>query len=192
MYLQEASFEMTHAAFSQKSDDEKLLVQFSLEPHPDSVASEQEGRPIFRETEYILIVVPGDKDSVVHRPVMEMDKRRFPRQYQAFKNNQSQDAVVGTPLRNMTWLTPALVKELEYFNCKTVEQLANMPDSHTIKFMALNKLKQLAKDYLQAAKETAPLTSMRAELDTKSNELIAAQQQIQELAKRLEALEKKK
>lgn len=188
-WLQEASYEMTHAAMAKTTDDERLLVTFAMSPHIDQAESDKQGRPIYTEKEYVTIMVPGDKESIVNRPAWDKDRLRFPKQYAAFKNKQDQAAVSGTPLKLMPWLTLGQIKELEYFNCHTVEQLANMPDSHTIKFMALNKFKQLAKDYLQAAKEAAPLTAMRAEIDKKDSQLAAAMQQVQALAKRLEVLE---
>lgn len=191
--LQEASYEMMQSAFDKPNDaDRSLYVRFGLHPHPNTERSALEGRPIFDDREYIMIMVPGDKESVVHRPVWEQDKRRFAQQYAAFKNSQSQEAASGTPLKLMPWLTVGQIKELEYFNCTTVEHLALMPDSTAQKFMQINKYKQLAKDYLKAAEEAAPLVSMRAELDARDSQLEAANRQIQELAARLSNLEKAK
>lgn len=160
--------------------DERLRVQFSTFPQINEDKSAQEGRPIFDEKEYITIMVPGERD-VVHRAVWAKDLQRFPLQYQAFKNKQNQDTASGTPLKMVTWLTPGQVKELEFFNCHTVEQLANMADSAASKFMAIQRLKTLAKDYLKAAKEAAPLTAMRDELDKRDSQIAALQNQMAEL-----------
>jgi hypothetical protein len=191
--LSEATIDETAMAMQQNprqsEEDKRLLIQFSLKPWHDTTASQQEGRPIYREREYVTIMVPGDKDNVVCRPAREMDTRRFAAQYAAFKANRAQESVVGTPLRVMTFLTAAQVKELEYFNCHTVEQLAELPDSHAIKFMGIQQLKQLAKDFLKASREAAPLTAMRAELDEKQNQLDAALKAIEDQAKRLAVLE---
>lgn len=166
------------------NQDARLRVAFSLFPELDQEATTREARPIYRDSEYIMIMVPGEQD-IVHRKVWQQDKNRFPQQYAAFKNKVNQDAVSGTPLRLMPWLSGGQIKELEYFNCMTVEQLANMPDSTAQKFMAVNKLKQLAKDYLQAAKEAAPLTQMRAELDDRDNKIETLERQMKELLARL-------
>src|SRR5688572_22400791 len=189
--LAEASFDLTEAAFNRGNDkaDEKLLVQFGMHPHPDRVETEKEGRPIFKEITYITIMVPGEKETIIHRPAWEKDYQRFPRQYQAFKNKQSQHTAAGTPLKMVGFLTGSQIKELEYFNCYTVEQLANLPDSNASKFMGIQKLKQLANDYLTAAKETAPLTAMRAEMDRKDSDLQAAKNAIEEQGSRIKALE---
>lgn len=190
MRLQEAGFDMTAGAFTKANEaDKKLLVQFGMYPHEDTMASEKEGRPIFTDKLYIMIMVPGDKESIVHRPAWDKDFQRFPEQYAAFKNKQNQNVASGTPLRLATWITLAQTKELEYFNVYTLEQLASMPDSQAHKFQGIQKLKQLANDFLVAAKEAAPLTAIRAELDKKDSQLEAANRQLAELNKRLEALE---
>ncbi len=188
--LAEAPYDLTAAAF-EKGDksDERLLVQFSMYPHPDRDATAKEGRPMFKEVLYVMIMVPGDKDSIVHRPAWEKDFQRFPRQYQAFQNKKAQESVAGTPLRSVGFLTLGQIKELEYFNCYTVEQLANMSDANTSKFIGIQKLKQLANDFLTAAKEAAPLTAIRAEIEKRENELAAANNAINEQSARIKALE---
>lgn len=190
MRLAEADYGMTDAAFNRGDKaDERLLVQFSMYSHPDREETAKQGRPIFKEVPYVMIMVPGDKESIVHRPAWEKDYQRFPRQYQAFQNKKAQESVAGTPLRAVTFLTLGQVKELEYFNCYTVEQLANISDAHASKFMGIQKLKQAANDYLTAAKEVAPLTAIRAEIESKQSQLEAANVALAEQGKRIQALE---
>lgn len=192
--LAQAEYELTAQALDHMSGqnrpnpDDRLRVQFGSFPELDQDASAKEGRPIFKEAVYINVMVPGDRD-IVHRRAWEKDYDRFPRQYAAFLNKQNQDHVSGTPLKIVPWLTLGQVKELEYFNCYTLEQLANMPDSQSNKFMQINKLKQLAKDHLQAAKESAPLTAMRAEMDEKDNRISTMEKQLADLIKRVKAAE---
>lgn len=182
MRIAEAEYGITAQAMegNRAMPDSRLRVQFGLFPQIDQDASDKEGRPIYKEVEYITIMVPGERD-IVHRAAWRMDYERFPQQYAAFKNKQNQDAASGTPLKLVPWLTLGQVKELEYFNCYTLEQLASMPDSSAQKFMQINKLKQLAKDHVQAAKEAAPLTAMRAEMDVKDSRIAALENQMKEL-----------
>lgn len=192
MYPQEASFAETAQALDRQPDkgDENLRVAFSYFPHFNESESNKEGRPIFDQKVYVTIIVPGQQD-VVHRVAWAKDFHRFPRQHAAFKNNENQDAASGTPLKVLPWLQLNQVKELEYFNCFTVEQLANLPDSSAGKFMALQTLKQKAKDYLEAAKGAAPLTAMRAELEERDQKIVAMQAQMTEMADSLKKLQKK-
>lgn len=180
---------MDPQARMRENPDNRLRVSFFMHPEQDMDQSAKEGRPIFVEKEYIQIMVPGERDVVV-RPAWQRDFDRFPQQYLAFKAKKDQDVVSGTPLNVLTFLSKAQVKELEYFNCVTVEQLASMPDSTAQKFMQINKLKQLAKDYLQAAKETAPLTAMRAEMDSKDNRISALERQVSDLVNALKEQQK--
>lgn len=192
--LAQADYETTSIALDPTNNpgrpnpDLRLRVQFSMFPELDQDASAKEGRPIYKESVYINVMVPGERD-IVHRRAWERDYERFPQQYAAFMNKQNQDTASGTPLKMVPWLTLGQVKELEFFNCYTLEQLANMPDSHTAKFMQMNKLKQLAKDHLQAAKDSAPLTAMRAEMDDKDNRIATMEKQIQDLIKAVKAQE---
>lgn len=180
--LPEATYDMTHTAMADESQlDAKLYVRFHMHPHPNREKSTAEGRPIFEDRVYIMIMVPGDKESIVNRPAWDLDFRRFPKQHQAFLNKQD-SRVVGTPLNALTWLSASQIKEMEYFNIVTVEQLAGVADAQAQKFMGLQGLKQRANDFLAAAKGNAPLLEMRKELDDR-DALIA------QLSKRLEALE---
>lgn len=191
MMRAEADYGLTEQAFNQQpqnDQDKRLRVNFGLHPQINQEKSAAEGRPIYDEIEYVTIMVPGERD-VVHRAAWERDFQRFPLQYAAFKNKRNQDAASGTPLAVLTWLTSAQVKELEFFNCFTVEQLANLADSSASRFMGIQALKQRAKDYVTAAKEAAPLTAMRAEMDKKDQDLAAANNAITEQGARIKALE---
>lgn len=147
--------------------DEALLVRFYMDLLQDMEASKKEGRPIYKEVEWIDIRIPGNKDNIVIRPVRPGDKTRFPRHYQLFQNRiaGSKEELVGTPLSLWPVVTVAQIKEFEYFNIRTVEQLAAIPDSAASKFPGINQLKQKAEEYLALAAKKAPLTKMRQEIE---------------------------
>jgi len=187
----EASYEMTAGAFTTEDEaDKRLMVQFNYHPHLDQEASAKEGRPIYKDRVYVMIIVPGDKDSIVHRPAYEMDFKRFPKQYAAFRNKETQ-AVQGTPLKLVPWLTNSQIKELAYFNVHTVEQLSDVSDNLAPNFHGLQKFKKMAKDFLKAASDAAPLTEMRTQLEERDAQIKALQQQMADLAKRLEPKKEK-
>lgn len=188
----EADYAMTDQAMggmSQVSEaDKRLRVHFGYFPQINQAKSTAEGRPIYDEVVYVTIMVPGERD-VVHRPAWEKDYGRFPMQHQAFLNKKDQDASSGTPLKMVSWLSPAQVKELEFFNCYTLEQLANLADSAASKFMGIQALKKNAKDFITAAKEAAPLLTIRAEIEKKDEELAAANNALADQGRRIAALE---
>lgn len=185
MSLAEASYSDTQRAIEGRSADDRLLIKFEMFPHPNEVKSVEAGHPVYDDREYITIIVPGDKNSVVHRPVWAQDKQRFSRQYAAFKANESQE-VRGLPLKMWGGMTLGQAKEFEYFNVKTVEQLAETADG--VQIHGFQGLKQKARDYLAYTKEHQPLLQMRAELDKRDNDAATMAQQLKEQGERIDLL----
>lgn len=177
----EAEFGLTQMAMEESQrngydQDSKLFIAFSMKPHPDKEKSKTEGRPIFTSREYITIMVPGDKNNVISRPVTDLERRRFAAKYQQFKSGQAQSET-GTPLETVPWISREQVEEMKFFNVRTLEHLADMPDMHAQRFMGINTLRQRARDHIALAKEQAPALRLTQEL--------------RERDQRIEALEKK-
>jgi len=168
--------------------DRSLVVRFSREARLDAAKTAEAGREIYREIEYITILVPGDKlMSPLHRPVQASDRARFPTQYAAFKNQKHQE-LSGTVLAAWPYITEAQRKELEYMNIRTVEQLADVADSAAQGFHGLQGLKQAAKRFIDSSKETAPLVAMQKELEARDEQAAADRAAISALTARLDAL----
>ena len=187
--LQEAEFSTTQRAMEGRSADDRLMIKFEMCPHPNSVKSLEAGHPVYDDKEYITIIVPGDKTSVVHRPVWAQDHERFPRQYAQFKNGLEQ-TVSGMPLKMWGGMTLGQAKEFEYFNVRTVEQLAEMSDGNGINIQGFNGLKQRARDYVAMTKEQAPMMQMRAEMEKKDAEIAALSNNFAELSGQVKELMK--
>jgi len=160
--------------------DTTLFVRFFSHPHQDPELTLKEGRPIYHDREYIEIVVPGDKDTTVNRPVRPGDRQRFPKQYSSYKSGDL-DMQVGTPLSVWSAMTRAQVEELKYFKIHTVEQLAGISDNLAQKFLGINRLKQQAKDFMEAAKGSAATDQLRNELDQRDAQIAALQNSVAEL-----------
>lgn len=160
--------------------DKKLRVDFRLQPWMDENASAREGRPIFKDLEFVRIIVPGDRNTIIDREVWPSDRVRFAEKYRAFKEGREQEST-GTSLEAWPSVTRAQVEELKFFKIKTVEQLADMDDSLGTKFMGFQKLKQAAKDFLAAANGAAVGTQLRAELAERDTAIAVLQAQVQEL-----------
>lgn len=169
-----------------------LLAQFYLKPVQNQTKTREEGRPIFEEIEYIRIMVPGDKSSVIDRPVRighteKHDNYQFAPQYNMFKQGREQTPD-GTPLAEWPMISRSQAKELEFFNVKTVEQLASMPDSSAQNFRGVHHLREQAKSYIQRAKEDAPSIQLQAEVTKREKEMQAMQAQMKEMADELREL----
>lgn len=185
----EADFGLTQMAMEESQrngydHDSKLFVAFSLKPHPDKEKSKEEGRPIFTSREYITIMVPGDKNNVISRPVTDMERRRFASKYAQFKSGQQQTDS-GTPLETVPWISREQVEELKFFNVRTLEHLADLADTHAQRFMGINALRQKARDHIALAKEQAPALRLQQELRDRDNRIDAMEKQIAELVAKI-------
>ena len=179
----EADMGMTDMAFNsgQQAGDDQLLVKFYMHPKKMQQETEQQGRPIFKDTEYIEIRQPGDKDNVRKRPARTRDKDRFPEHYRKFKARESQ-VVEGTPLSEVPWLTRSQVEELKWMSITTVEHLAILSDANAQKVMGFSLLKKKAQSYMDKAQKDAK----DADLEKK---LAQRDEQIAALTKRLDEME---
>lgn len=150
--------------------DNKLYVEFTRKPRLHPAKSREAGRAIYEECDYVRIFVPGDKSSVVERPITEMDMQRFADRYKKWKAGQS-EAVIGTPLSALPGMTPAKVEEYKYFKIVTVEQLADANDNLGQKFMSFQQDKQRAKAFMEVAANNAPIEKMNEELSKRDAEI---------------------
>lgn len=173
--------------------DKNLYVRFFMHPRLNEAKSREEGRPIFEDAEFVEIMQPGNKESVICRPASVFDKSRFAQIYKTFKD-KGEGAVTGTPLAEWPGITRSQVEELKYFNCVTVEQLAGMADVMLSRFPGLRSIRDRAVVYLENAKENQLSSRVSAEMEDLKNENDALKNQMIDLANQLAALraEKKK
>lgn len=128
--------------------DQWNTISFSTEKVLNKVKTAQEGRRMYTSMDFITIVAPGNAHTVIHRPVTEFDKFRFPFEYDAFKRGDK-IAVHGTPLDEWDALSDEQLKDLKHHNIVTVEQIANLPDGAAGPLSHLTVLKARAKSFLE-------------------------------------------
>jgi len=160
--------------------DARLYVEFYRKPVQHEAQSREAGRAIYVEVDYIRIHTPGDKSSVIDRPVNPLDVQRFADRYNKWKAGQA-EAVIGTPLTALPGMTPAKAEEYKYFKIVTVEQLADASDNLGQKFMSFQQDKQRAKAFMDVARNNAPIEKMNEELEKRDAV-------IEDLKTRLDAL----
>ncbi len=194
--FQEADMGITELAHQFGSDmnnarflgDKHLWVQFSMEPMPDPEASQKEGRPIYKEVPHIKIMQPGNKESIVVRPITEMDKARFRQQYENWIAG-NKEVLEGMPLEKWPRITRAQVEELKHFNVRTVEQLAGMSDANAQQFMGIATLRQWAREDVARGKEGALSGQMVQALKAKDDQIAALTEALEDLKKKVTVLE---
>jgi hypothetical protein len=155
---------------SRFSMDNKLYVEFFRKPILQPGKSREAGRAVYEEIDYVRIHVPGDKSSVIERPVNQQDIFRFQDRYNKWKAGQ-EEAVTGTPLTALPGMNPSKIEEYKFFKLVTVEQLAEANDNLGGKFMSFQQDKQRAKVFLEVAKNNAPIEKMNEELQKRDAEI---------------------
>lgn len=132
-----------------------VFVQFYTEAVEIKFESERQGRPIFKDMPHIRKVVPGDSTNIIEKVAKEFDQLQYPQQWAAYKRSESEQ-LTGTPLSQWQSITRSQAKEANYFEIRTVEQLADLSDISCQKLgMGFSDLRAKAQKFLGLAGEDA-------------------------------------
>lgn len=165
-----SSFEMLARADANARSGECVLFEVRAELNVRK--SEEQGRPIHDDVEYIKIFWPGDNTKEIHRPVRQEDKAKYAPEYTAFTEKREQ-LMSGTPLSAWGALHESTVADLRALKVYTVEQLAGLSE------IGIAKLGMGARDMV--AKAQAFLN--------KGSEAELLRAQVETLTKRVQELE---
>lgn len=172
-------------------NDANLIAEFYKRAVRNNFKSEREGRPVHEDAVFIKIYTPGDRHSVIDRKATENDKARFLQQWAAFER-QGQQVIEGTPLSEWPYLSVSQVADYNGLHIYTVEQLAGLSDAQISKLgHGGREVNRMAQAFLEKAAKSAAAPAAAAEVARLQEELTAKDEQIKELAARLDALEAK-
>lgn len=152
--------------------DDKLHVRFFMKPRIDVEASARENRPVYKDTPYVEIMMPGEKNVIIREPVWSQHQLRFPVQWAQFLAGEK-DQMIGTPLKVAPFLTESQVEELAFFKIRTVEQLADLADSN-MNFMGAQMFKQAAKKFIEKSHSAETLIARIEALEAENKRLAEA------------------
>ena len=167
-----------------------LVIELGFSTKINARKSKKANYEIHDEVPYIRVTVPGELNkSVREGPMREDEKVRFPRAYAALmaleKNGPTID---GMPIENWTKITRGLAMTLKAANIPTVEALAELDENQVIKFPPeIRRLRSEAKGWILSAKDHQAAQDLQAKLDVQNALLADQQQQIRDLAAKLEA-----
>lgn len=148
-----------------RADDSKLPGLFSIEAVQNMKKSEEAGRPIFEDVEYIRILFPGDNTREIYRPAKDEDKQKYADEYRRFKEGLEQ-TFSGTPLSAWGALHSSTIAELKALRVYTVEQLANLSEIGIGKLgMGARDMVAKAQSFLSRNTENDLLKARVAELE---------------------------
>lgn len=171
----------------QKKRYEGANVKMFMDLVEDQMASEKEGRPIFKEIPTISVQWPGGDETC--RRIEDRDKEEFPEKYAAFIAGR-EAPIEGTALTQWPIITRSAAEELKYFKIYTVEQLATITDEVKRKIGPLAPWIKKAKDWVKAVdSDQAKVVKMESQIETLERRNKKLEEQVQMLIMRIEATE---
>lgn len=160
--------------------------RFFVESVQDIVASEAQGRPIFRDEERVEIIMPGNPHTRPVAKVSDEHRQRWPKEYEAFKAGM-EISPDGTPLEEWSILKRSQVLELKALGFKTVEHVRDMDDLAVQRIgMGGRRLKEAADIFLDDANRVALESRLSADNDRKDAEIASLRRQVEEMGKQME------
>ena len=150
--------------------DARLAVQFYKKSVKQDIASDEAGRPIFKEFDFVKIMIPGDNLTEIDTYAQNSHKQRFPRQWAHYQNQiGNHEDVIGTPLEQWPQVTRSQAEELRGLKFHTVESIADCSDQQLQRIgmvagMSPHNFRLKAKAFLNLATNSAEVAQREAEL----------------------------
>lgn len=160
--------------YSPSNGRDNIIPQFYMKAVRNEFLTEVEGREIWEDKEYVEMIVPGDKNAIVHERVKQAHKDRWPNQYRAFVESRESPSE-GTPLEEWAAVSASQVMELKSCHVRTVEALAGLSDTQLAKTVPMggHALREKAQRFIEG--QSAADVRI-AELQAQVAALIAAQE----------------
>ena len=156
--------------------DARLAVQFYKKSVKQDIASDEAGRPIFKEFDFVRIMIPGDNLTEIDTYAQESHKQRFPRQWAHYQNQvANHEDIIGTPLEQWPQVTRSPADELRGLKFYTVESIADCSDQQLQRIgmvagMSPYNFRLKAKAFLNLATDSAEVAHREAELQALRSE----------------------
>lgn len=176
--------------------DDLLHVTFYSKSVHQPFQSEKEGRPIFKDVDFVTIHTPGNQLNIIKVPVDESHKFRFPKQWARYEAGKKGDEqTIGTPLSQWPILTPAQCDELRAMKFFTVDQIAGASDEQIQRIgmaggMSPLAFRDRAKRFLTVAHDNAEVERYNAELKKRDDEIAEMKRQLETLTQAQSATDK--
>lgn len=176
-YDEDDGYHLQDPAFER---DRNLNVTFHFRAVKNEVETNNQGRPIFDNIEFIKIMQPGDNKITIDTPVNDLYKKRFQDKYNKWVKTQ-ENVVSGTPLAEWPYLTASQIAEFKAVGVHSVEALAEMSDVLAQSFMGSHSIRQKAQAWLAATKDSSFAEKQVAELEKRDQQIAELQKQMAEL-----------
>ncbi len=169
-------------------DQNSLIVLFYPKAVLNPLKSQEQGKPVYENKDYVKIQQPGEKLMAIDRPATQDDTRRFSNYWAAYLQKRAQ-VPEGVPLDLLFPNQPNIPMTLKQFNIHTVEQLSNL-SGDALNHVGMGGLdwQEKAKKYLAHAKRGVPHHEFEKKVAdlTQQNGLLL--QQVQALTARVDEM----
>jgi hypothetical protein len=153
-----------------QNPDSSLYVTFYKRAVEIADETAAQGRPIYRECDFVRIMVPGNSLSEIDTIAREDHKNRFPVQWARYINTQGEASQEqGTPIKEWPLVSVSQAEELRGLKFYTVESIANASDLTVQKIgmvagMSPYEFRNKAKAFLNLASETAEVAKKEEQI----------------------------
>ena len=162
----------------EQNADSRLQVRFYKRPVQQEHESQEAGRPIFKEFDFVHICVAGDTLTEIDTYVLPSHKTRFPQQWANYMNRQgaNEPDIVGTPVSEWPIVSKSQAEELRALKFHTVEAIAGASDQQLQRMgmaagMSPYAFRDKAKSFLNLAIASAETDKRDQELNSLREEL---------------------
>lgn len=164
---------------------DQILVGFTLYHAEDDAQSALAGHPCYVELEFVKIVVPGDKNTMIFQPADDGHRRNYPQAYAAFKAGEKKPTLEDGDIPITEWpvINRATAMTLKAAHIYSVKTLAQLQETHLEKLgYNMRELQAKAKVWFDQAKGAAVATKAAAENEGLKAQIAALQAQMTALA----------
>ena len=162
----------------EQNADNRLQVRFYKRPVQQEQETQEAGRPIFKEFDFVHICVAGDTLTEIDTYVLNSHKQRFPQQWANYQNRvgANDDQVIGTPVSEWPLVSKSQAEELRAMKFHTVESIAGASDQQLQRMGMAAGMSPYA--FRDKAKAFLNLATTAAETDKRESEINALKQEL--------------
>lgn len=177
-----------HVGVVKYGDDSRTIALFYNRSVHNSTKSRQAGTPIHDDVDFVRIHQPGERLSIIDRPVQMADKVRFPRQWADYTAKREQ-IPEGTPIDLLFPAHPNVGANLRGVGVYTIEQCANL-SGHAMDVIGMGAQEYVnrAQEYLDAAGKGVGLHKLHQELEDRDSKIRVLESQVGSLKGQLDQL----
>jgi hypothetical protein len=162
----------------EQNADNRLQVRFYKRPVQQENETQEAGRPIFKEFDFVHICVAGDTLTEIDTYVLNSHKQRFPQQWANYQNRvgANDDQIIGTPVSEWPLVSKSQAEELRAMKFHTVESIAGASDQQLQRMGMAAGMSPYA--FRDKAKAFLNLATTAAETDKRESEINALKQEL--------------